>query len=314
MQAHLSAERPALSTVRPEMGAAMDRVVTTGMARDPEDRYGSATALITAARAARPWTGIERRTQPPRAGAPPAARPTVLRPAAPPPAAPPPAPEPAPAAPAAPPRPRRAIPVVGAVAGLVLIAAAGALALGHRGGGGTAPPPTPAPLRGLAGALLTIDDFDPGTVTRATGTTDLDLAHVSCGAPPAGKVDERSVTFVTSDPNRHESYFDDAVSFSSDADAIAYMERLAAEAKRCAPPVRFDPEPAAPSLGDGIPVRVLFRSNSTATPFVYDALYIRHARVVSLIMVSRGGDQPPPASYAEAVAPRVLQHMKDSAA
>ncbi|HEX6493296.1 MAG TPA: serine/threonine-protein kinase, partial [Candidatus Dormibacteraeota bacterium] len=37
LQAHLSAPRPALSAIRPEMGTAMDRVTMTAMAQDPDD-------------------------------------------------------------------------------------------------------------------------------------------------------------------------------------------------------------------------------------------------------------------------------------
>jgi serine/threonine protein kinase len=343
MQAHLSAPRPALSEIRPEMGAAMDRVVTTGMARDPDDRYGSATALITAARAARPWTGIERRTRPHppeapptrvrRAPAPPPPPPpapapprTMARPGAPPAPAPPRAPEPPPPAPPpVPPRPRRAIPIVGALVGLALVALAGILILGRGGGGGTpaasasgAPrsTATPAPIRGLPGALLTLGDFSPGTVTPADRPSDLKLAGVNCGIPTTGEVDERNVTFVSVDKARSESYFDAAASFSSDADAIAYIEALKAAVQRCPSPPRLGPVPAAPVLGPGSDgtVRVLSTSKSAESPFVYDAVYVRHGPVVSLIMVSRSGDQPPPPAYAEQFAAIALRHMVKSGA
>ena len=336
LQAHLSAPRPALSAIRPEMGAAMDRVAMTAMAQDPDDRYGSATALITAARAARPWTGVERRTTPhprdpeptrlhraparSRAPAPAAPPPApVASPPPPPPVVPPPAPVAPPAAPRAspppppPPRPpRRVIPVVAAAAGVALVAVAGVLALGHRGADTpvkSAASASPVPIRGLQGALLTIHDFATGSVTEVP--TDLRLGGVTCGAQPAAEVEEREVAFEGVGDTSRFGYFDAAAAFASDADALAYTERLTAAAQSC--PYRLPDSPAAPALGDGT-VRLTFASNSGTTPFVYDALYVRRGRVVSLVMVSGAGTKAPPASHAEAFASKALQHMVDSAA
>jgi hypothetical protein len=50
--AHLSEARPRVTDVRPELPAALDEVVATALAKDPDERYGSAGELVRAARAA----------------------------------------------------------------------------------------------------------------------------------------------------------------------------------------------------------------------------------------------------------------------
>jgi serine/threonine-protein kinase len=50
--AHMLHPPPAPSTVRPQIPQAMDRVITTGMAKEPDQRYRSTKDLATAARAA----------------------------------------------------------------------------------------------------------------------------------------------------------------------------------------------------------------------------------------------------------------------
>src|SRR5438270_2488560 len=331
LQAHLSAPRPELSAIRPELGRAMDRVAMTAMAQNPDDRYGSGTALITAARAARPWTGVERRTRPhpsePPPPLPPRPAPAPVRASAPPrrlptPAPPPPAPVAPPPVrastpPPPPPRPpRRAVPIAVAAAGVVLVAVAGLLALGHRGGEPAGAPassssssPSPVPTRGLPGALLTLHDFAAASVTQVT--SELRLDGVTCGAQATGEVDERNVAFEGVGDTARRGYFDAAASFPSEAEALAYVERLRAATQSC--PYRLPHEPAAPALGDGT-ARVLFPSKAGTSPFVFDALYVRHGRVVSLVMVSGAGTEPPPHGDAEAFAQVVLRHIVDSGA
>ncbi|MGZ8818439.1 MAG: serine/threonine-protein kinase, partial [Mycobacterium sp.] len=59
--AHMLQPPPKPSTVRPQIPQAMDQVITTGMAKEPDQRYASTKDLATAARAA---VGAERdRTQ-----------------------------------------------------------------------------------------------------------------------------------------------------------------------------------------------------------------------------------------------------------
>ncbi len=342
MQAHLSAPRPRLTEVRPEMGTEMDRVVATAMARAADERYGSTLALITAARAARAWSGVDRRSAtrqpagplpvappkapafpaapPPRRFTPPAAAPPPAAPAPPaPPAAPAPPPPaaPAPPPPAAPaPPPRRLAPVAAGVAALVGVGVVGVLLLMHRGGGAPATTPSPTAVppatatataapAGLQGALLTIGDFAPGSVAPVTPTLPLD--RVSCGAPPTGELEERSVAFNGQGDTAGRGYFNAAASFPSDTEARAYLEALAAAAQSCT--VRLPNAPAAPALGDGT-VRVLFPTRQGAPePFVFDALYIRRGRVVSLVMVSRAGTAAPPAGDAEAFGKLAVDHM-----
>ncbi|MFC4852760.1 serine/threonine-protein kinase [Actinophytocola glycyrrhizae] len=50
MQAHLNREPPTLTGHRPDVSPAFDHVIATGMAKRPEERYESATALASAAR------------------------------------------------------------------------------------------------------------------------------------------------------------------------------------------------------------------------------------------------------------------------
>lgn len=304
------------------MGTEMDKVVATAMARAADDRYRSTLALITAARAARAWSGVDRRSPtrqppgplpaappaapPPRRFAPPAAAPPAApaRPAAP---APPP---PAPAPPAA--RPARPLaPVAAGVAALVGVGVVGVLLLMHRGGGGATPSPTAAPTvappAGLLAALLTIEDFARGSVAQVTSALTLD--RVSCGAPPAEELEERRVAFVGRGDTTGRGYFNAAASFPSEKQARSYLDALATAAQSCT--VRLPDGPAAPALGDGT-VRVLFPSRPDAPEaqrFVFDALYIRRGRVVSLVMVSRAGTTAPPAGDAEAFGKLVVAHM-----
>jgi serine/threonine-protein kinase len=300
MQAHLSAPRPRISAVRPEMGPAMDHVVSTAMAREPDDRYGSAVALVTAVRAARPWSGVDRRssTRPPSAAPPP---------------------PPPPAEPPARRRGRRVPPPAAGVAALVTVGVAGALLLGHRGGdtgAATSTHPTAAPsaapppgtLR-LEAALLTLSDFAPGSVAPAPST--LQLGQVSCGVPPTGEVEERRVAFTGRGDTAGRAYFNAAASFPADAEARSYLDSLTAAAQGC--PQRLPDGPAAPALGDGT-VRVLFPSAPGAVSFVFDALYIRRGRVVGLVLVSRDGTTPPPPGDAPAVGRLAAGHMATAGA
>jgi serine/threonine-protein kinase len=52
IRAHLAAEVPAASAVNPDLPAAVDDVLRRGMAKNPDDRYNSASELAKAARAA----------------------------------------------------------------------------------------------------------------------------------------------------------------------------------------------------------------------------------------------------------------------
>lgn len=47
--AHRSAPRPRVSDLRPDLGESLDEIIAIGMAIDPDERYGSATALTRAA-------------------------------------------------------------------------------------------------------------------------------------------------------------------------------------------------------------------------------------------------------------------------
>jgi serine/threonine-protein kinase len=326
MQAHLSAERPRLSPLRPEMGAAMDHVVTTAMAREPDDRYGSATALITAARAARPWTGLDRRssTHPPLAASPPPAppppaparparaRPKVRIPAQAPrpvvPAAPPPPPQsvPAPSVPA--PRPARRLPPLAAAFGALVAVAAGAvILLSHRGGdtgAATSPSSTAAPP---PGPLLVLTDFAPGSVAPAD--SQLQLKDISCGVTPSKEVGEKRVAFTGRGDTAHRGYFNAAASFSTVDDARTYLDQVTAAAQRCPVPPRLDEKPLDPAIGDGS-ARVLFHSKPEADPAItFDAVYVRKGKVVGLVLVSVVGTNPPPAGDAPAFARLALNHM-----
>jgi tRNA A-37 threonylcarbamoyl transferase component Bud32 len=296
MQAHLSAPRPRLSALRPEMGPDMDHVLCTAMAREPDDRYGSALALVTAARAARPWSGADRRssTGPPRVAAPP--------------------PPPPPAKPPARRRARRGPPLAAGAAALVTAGAAGVLLLAHRDGdtgAATSIRPSPAPTAtpppgtlNLEAALLTLSDFAPGSVAPAPSTLQLD--QVSCGVPPTAEVEERRVAFTGRGDTAGRAYFNAAVAFPVDADARSYLDSLTAAAQSC--PQRLPVGPPAPALGDGT-VRVLFPSAPGAPAFVFDALYIRRGRVVALVLVSQAGTSPPPPRDAGAFGRRAVRHM-----
>jgi hypothetical protein len=278
------------------MGPDMDHVVCTATAREPDDRYGSALALVTAARAARPWSGVDRRSS---------TRPLPV-------AAPPPPPPPA-----EPPARRRARPVpplAAGVAALVTAGAAGVLLLAHRGGGTgaataghPAAAPTAAPPPGtprLEAALLTLSDFAPGSVAPAPSTLQLD--QVSCGVPPTGEVEERRVAFTGRGDTAGRAYFNAAASFPADAEARSYLDRLTAAAQSC--PQRLPDGPPAPALGDGT-VRLLFPSAPGAPSFVFDALYIQRGPVVALVLVSHAGTTPPPPGDADAFGRRVAGHM-----
>jgi serine/threonine-protein kinase len=52
LYAHLKSPPPLLSTLRPDLPAALDEVLATAMAKDPADRYASCLAIVHAARMA----------------------------------------------------------------------------------------------------------------------------------------------------------------------------------------------------------------------------------------------------------------------
>jgi predicted Ser/Thr protein kinase len=91
--AHLREPPPSLSAARDDLPAAFDSVIATAMAKDPDDRYATATALVAAARAAfadrRPAAGPTLAAAPatvpaPQPTQPPPPVPTVEAPAPPP--------------------------------------------------------------------------------------------------------------------------------------------------------------------------------------------------------------------------------------
>src|SRR3954467_321791 len=76
MYAHLNTGAPAPSSVRPDLPAALDEVVLKGLAKDPDERYGTAGELAAAARKALQTAGV---TPKPEVRAP-AAPPTSITP------------------------------------------------------------------------------------------------------------------------------------------------------------------------------------------------------------------------------------------
>jgi serine/threonine protein kinase len=54
MWAHLQDEPPAVTTLRPDLPAAIDAVIARALAKDPQRRYETCTAMVAAARAALP--------------------------------------------------------------------------------------------------------------------------------------------------------------------------------------------------------------------------------------------------------------------
>lgn len=76
MYAHLNTEPPTASSVRPELPPALDAVIVTGLAKDPDARYASAGELAHAAREALRDSGV---TPAPEARTP-AAPPTTVTP------------------------------------------------------------------------------------------------------------------------------------------------------------------------------------------------------------------------------------------
>jgi serine/threonine-protein kinase len=76
MYAHLNTEAPTPSSVRPDLPVALDEVVLKGLAKDPDERYGTAGELAAAARKALHASGV---TPKPEVKAP-AAPPTSITP------------------------------------------------------------------------------------------------------------------------------------------------------------------------------------------------------------------------------------------
>jgi serine/threonine protein kinase len=58
MYAHLNTEAPAPSSLRPDLPQALDEVVHKGLAKDPDERYGTAGELAAAARGALSASGV----------------------------------------------------------------------------------------------------------------------------------------------------------------------------------------------------------------------------------------------------------------
>lgn len=298
LQAHLSAPRPRVSALRPELGEAMDDVLRTALALRPDDRYGSATALVTAARAARPWRGVERRAP-------------TLEPAV--------APVPAPAPPPAPPRPatRPAVLVAG-IAGLVAVVVVGIILLSHRGGdSGTASPSTPPPATGAPAPTRAPGTLDLGAAlltARQVGSViasqnKLSLADVSCQPKTIAPHDERDVTYTGTGAQAQFDYFNAVAAFPNPDAAASYLDEVranAADARIC--PVREQVQPAAPPIGDT--ARLVFAGKNTqAGPYVFDAVYVRHGRVVSVVVVGVSGTDPPPTDDAAGLANTSLSDM-----
>jgi len=123
LEAHLRDPPPALSTVRPGVSPALDGVLATGMAKDPDVRYGSGGELALALGEALAGSdGAATRAAPPIA---PAVEPRTV---------------------ALSPRRRRRGPVAAVAAALVLLAVGGAVALlVTRGGSGSSPTTSGAP-------------------------------------------------------------------------------------------------------------------------------------------------------------------------
>ena len=54
MWAHLQDAPPAVTALRPDLPAAIDAVIARALAKDPQRRYETCTAMVAAARAALP--------------------------------------------------------------------------------------------------------------------------------------------------------------------------------------------------------------------------------------------------------------------
>jgi serine/threonine-protein kinase len=192
ISAHLHAAPPRASVRDPRIPAGLDDVVTTGMAKDPVERYASAGALAAAARAALSGT----RAAPPRPGVPTV---TESGPVPPPGAGGLPGPagyRPPPAVPVAQEPRRRRQALVAAAAVLVVGVGVGAL-ITARAAPDPAPPltaaqPVPDPALSAADrALLTA--LPPGYTAASCGSDPerprAATAALRCGAGPTGGPD-----------------------------------------------------------------------------------------------------------------------------
>jgi branched-chain amino acid transport system substrate-binding protein len=149
---HITDPLPLPRSVAPEIPDAVERVILKALAKDPDDRFATTTAMadaltaaVSVATAPAPET-IEIPMEEPTAAAPPPA-PMPTPPPAVPPEEPTPVPTPSPPATEAPARVRKPFPwkVIGAVAGLILVALAVTLVASNLGGkGGVKKTPTVA--------------------------------------------------------------------------------------------------------------------------------------------------------------------------
>lgn len=342
--AHLSDERPRLSTKRRDLTSDLDDVIATAMAKTPADRYPTGGEFIAAATAAlhnggaattvspraaptrpavRPPAVPVLATSPPTTDAatqtaaqiapptPPSAAPPAAAPASPPPAAPssPPMPSGAGAGrapmPAAPNLARR----VAVIAAVVVVVSLGALlALLLTQHHNPSSPATSATSGNSANATglqtMLLTTSDFPAGSVSTLPTSLRLSQVRCGATPRSEGDERVVAFQNQNASSGSGYFYFQAAASFATNADA--SQYMQDIKAAVQGCTQLASRAAPPLGDQT-VRLTFPSGDGR--IVYDAIYLSKGRFVSLVMTSELGSTLPPATEAETYASAALRHM-----
>jgi len=348
--AHLSDERPRLSSKRPGLPPGMDGVIATGMAKAPADRYPTAGEFITAARAALQESGAPTAVSPRAAPTLPADRPAAVpvveappqtndaatqtaaqlappAPVSPPPPAsvrpspPVPAPVPAratvpPSPPAAPapaaPNPARRVAVIAAV--LVIACLGGVLVFvvtQHHNPSSSATTGHASTSTQTAGLqTMLLTTGDFPAGSVSTLPASLRLSQVRCGATPRSEVDERAVAFQNQNASSGSGYFYFQAAASFNTAADANLYMQDIKLAVLNCTSQLARR-AAPLLGDQT-VRVTFPSGDGR--IAYDAVYLSKGKYVSLVMVSALGTTLPPTTEAETYASTALRHMVDAGA